>query len=84
MYKVIWKKDALKALEKISKPEAMRIRKKVDSELAINPHKYEQLQGFYSGHQKFRVGNYRIIYTIQEQTITITITKVGHRSDVYK
>jgi len=30
------------------------------------------------------VGDYRIIYTIQESDLVIIVVQVGHRRDVYK
>ena len=33
---------------------------------------------------RIRVGDYRIIYEIQDQTLLIAIVKVGHRGDVYR
>ncbi|HEY85030.1 MAG TPA: type II toxin-antitoxin system RelE/ParE family toxin [Chloroflexi bacterium] len=33
---------------------------------------------------KIRVGNYRVIYRIDEQERLVTILRVGHRKDVYR
>ena len=33
---------------------------------------------------RVRVGNYRIIYTIQDDVLVIVIVTLGHRSDIYK
>ena len=33
---------------------------------------------------RIRVGNYRIIYDIQENILIITIIKVGHRKEIYR
>jgi mRNA interferase RelE/StbE len=33
---------------------------------------------------KYRVGDYRIVASIQDQAILILVVRVGHRSDVYK
>ncbi|WP_237743588.1 type II toxin-antitoxin system RelE/ParE family toxin [Pleurocapsa sp. PCC 7319] len=33
---------------------------------------------------RVRIGDYRIIYEIQDKTLLIIITKVGHRRDIYK
>jgi len=33
---------------------------------------------------RIRVGDYRILYTIEEEIRIITIEKVAHRKDVYK
>ena len=36
------------------------------------------------GFMKLRVGDYRIIYTIKNKTVTVLIIKIGHRKEVYK
>ena len=39
-----------------------------------------------TGQERYRVrqGRYRIIYSVQDQELTIWIVKVGHRRDVYR
>ena len=36
------------------------------------------------GTYKIRVGDYRILYDIQDDELTVLVVKLGHRSDVYK
>lgn len=38
-----------------------------------------QLEGFWS----LRVGDFRVIYTIEEVNRTVTLRAVGHRSEIY-
>ncbi|MGB3495911.1 MAG: type II toxin-antitoxin system RelE/ParE family toxin [Elainellaceae cyanobacterium] len=33
---------------------------------------------------RVRLGNYRIIYTVEDDVLTIRVIKVGHRRDVYE
>jgi mRNA interferase RelE/StbE len=33
---------------------------------------------------KYRVGNYRIIASIEDKAVLILVVKIGHRSEVYK
>jgi mRNA interferase RelE/StbE len=33
---------------------------------------------------RFRMGVYRIIYTIQDDRLLVTVVRVGHRRDVYR
>jgi mRNA interferase RelE/StbE len=39
-----------------------------------------------SADEKYRIrqGNHRILYTIEDDIITATVVKVGHRRDVYR
>jgi mRNA interferase RelE/StbE len=38
----------------------------------------------WEGHWSARRGPYRIIYTIEEETSTVRILAVAHRSDIYR
>ena len=45
----------------------------------------EALQGSrFSELWKYRVGDYRIIASIEDKAILILVVKIGHRSNVYK
>ena len=37
-------------------------------------------EGFY----RLRVGDYRILYTVEEEIITVRVTDAGNRGDIYK
>jgi len=80
--KIEWAKDALDDLQKIDKPVVKRILKKI-SWLSqhfddITP---EPLSGELVGTFKLRIGDWRVIYTIENDVITIQA--VGHRREVY-
>jgi mRNA interferase RelE/StbE len=46
------------------------------------PHGSEKL----SGEDKYRIrqGRYRVVYTIEDASVTVTVVRVAHRSDVYR
>jgi mRNA interferase RelE/StbE len=46
------------------------------------PHGSEKL----SGEEKYRIrqGRYRVVYTIDDEIVTVTVVRVAHRSDVYR
>ena len=47
--------------------------------------KATQLKGKeYTDLWKFRIGDYRVIASINNQELTILLVKIGHRSSVYK
>ena len=83
-YRIEVKRSAAKALQKVPKADQKRIAEKIDSlaENLPNPDttKMKGNNPFY----KIRVGDYRIIYEIQEKVLIILIVKIGHRKDVYK
>lgn len=53
--------------------------------LAENPRpsKVKKLVGE-ENQYRIRVGDYRIVYQIQDQLLLVLILKIGHRSDIYR
>ncbi len=82
-YKIFFKESVEKDLRSIPKKDLKRILTRIEA-LAQEPRPqgYEKL----SGRSKYRIrqGTYRIIYSIQEQELTVWVVKVGHRKDVYR
>ena len=54
-------------------------------DLADNPRPFgvKKLEGF-DDFYRIKKGNYRIIYTIEDDILTVEVLKVGNRKDVYK
>jgi mRNA interferase RelE/StbE len=78
-------------IERYAQKQIMRLDKKVIpviktaiSNLANNPRPsgYKKLRG--EDAYRIRVGNYRIIYEINDDVILVIVVSVGHRKDVYK
>lgn len=80
MYNIEWKEHALQNIKKLENSIARRIIKKVD-ELSENPFSKDikKLKG--SDDFRLRIGDYRIIFSIEKDTIQIL--KVGHRKNIY-
>lgn len=83
-YRIQLKKSAMKSLKKLPKADKRRIAEAIDrsSESLPNPDT-TKLKGNNPFH-KLRVGNYRIIYEIQENVLVILVVKIGHRKDIYQ
>lgn len=45
---------------------------------------HKPLTGQHEGKFSLRCGNYRVIYTYDEQATTITVSRIRHRSSVYE
>lgn len=86
MYRVHYLPDAIKELSSLDKPIQRIIKEKVDL-LARDPdclkNNVKALKGAYAGKYRLRVGQYRIIYRLEREIITITIVRIGHRKEVY-
>lgn len=90
-FQIVFKKSAQKELEKLPAQIGRRIQIAIDG-LSHNPrpHGYTQLNEFDlpsadpKNLYRIRVGDYRIIYTIEEEIITVTVVKINHRNKIYK
>ena len=84
MYSVEFLAEALRDLERLDRPVATRILKKIhwlgDNFVLVQP---EGLTGGLAGLMKLRVGDYRVIYEADRRHTRLIVHFVGHRSDVY-
>lgn len=78
------KPSALKDIRSLSRETQTRILQKLDFYIhANNPFNFaERLRYPKLGEFKFRVGDYRIIFDVENGKIIIL--KIGHRRDIYK
>ncbi|MBU8901653.1 MAG: type II toxin-antitoxin system RelE/ParE family toxin [Victivallales bacterium] len=81
-YNITFKKSVSKDLKKIAVSEANRILNKLNSELSVKADQYPELQGAFAGLRKYRVGNYRVIYAIINDSVLVV--RIQHRKDVYR
>ena len=82
-YELYFKKSVQKDLASIPKKDLKRILKRIDG-LAEDPRPAgcEKLTG--QERYRLRQGRYRIVYSIQDDVLTVWIVKVGHRKDIYR
>mgnify|MGYP001297252296 FL=1 len=87
-WKVIVDDNVFKTLQKLDKPVTARIIDFIENRLATaeNPRVLGAvLQGAKLGeYWKYRVGDYRIIASIDDSQITITVVRIGNRKEVYR
>lgn len=82
-YEIFFKDSVWKELKKIPKNDLKKIISRVE-QLGNDPRPMgcEKL----TDHELYRIrqGNYRIVYSIQDNELTVWVIKVGHRKDVYR
>jgi mRNA interferase RelE/StbE len=85
MYKISIKKSAAKELEELPNKITALITTAI-LQLAHNPRPqgYKKLKGKILELWRIRIGNYRVIYTIDDGIKIIDVQKVGHRKDIYE
>lgn len=83
-YEVKFSRGAKKQFSKLPIDVQQRIQTKIN-ELAIEPRPngVKKLQGDDNSY-RVRVGDYRVVYELDDDVLIVTVIKVGHRSDIYK
>lgn len=78
------RKQALKELEQLPKSVVKKIIDAIDGLSTIQrPSGCKKLKGEQDYLWRIRVGDYRIIYSIEEVIKVIDIRKIGHRKSIY-
>jgi len=82
-YKIFFLKSVYKDFDPIPQRDLQRIMERIAA-LADNPRPIgcEKLSGL--ERYRIRQGKYRIVYSIQDDVLTVWVVKVGHRKDVYR
>jgi mRNA interferase RelE/StbE len=82
-YKIYVRESVEKDLSAIPKQDLKKILLRIEK-LTENPRPLgcEKLTG--QNRYRVRQGRYRIVYSIQDEVLTVWIVKVGHRKDVYR
>ncbi|MEO8117035.1 MAG: type II toxin-antitoxin system RelE/ParE family toxin [Bacteroidota bacterium] len=83
IYKLRIEKAVVKSLKKINEPYYFKIKTAILN-LAKNPRPagYKKLKG--RDGFRIRVSNYRILYDIFDDILTVEVIDLGHRKDVYE
>ena len=83
-YSVTFARSARRELERLNKTIALRVIKKIES-LPANPRPTgcKKLTG-QNSLWRIRIGDYRVVYSIDDAKRLIDITIIRHRSSVYK
>ncbi|OAV69874.1 Plasmid stabilization system protein [Bacteroidales bacterium Barb6XT] len=84
MYKIIISNKIKKALDKIPPSYLFNIKNAVNG-LSNNPRPfgYCELPGS-DNKYRIRIGDYRVIYSIKKNILTVEVIKIDHRSGVYR
>ena len=82
-YKLFFKKSVQKDFGSIPKKILKRILSRIES-LSEDPRPKgcEKLTG--QERYRLRQGRYRIVYSIQDDELTVWVVKIGHRKDIYR
>ncbi|MDY4693274.1 MAG: type II toxin-antitoxin system RelE/ParE family toxin [Blautia sp.] len=80
MYKIIIKKKAKKFIDKLPINEKIRVVRAIEQ--LPNGEDIKRLKG-YSDLLRLRVGDYRIIYSVDNGKLIVLVIDVGNRGQIY-
>ncbi|MCX7673837.1 MAG: type II toxin-antitoxin system RelE/ParE family toxin [Thiobacillaceae bacterium] len=87
-WRIEYLRSARKDVEQLDRPTAQRIRNFLEVRLAHldDPRAIgEALKGSTLGSLwKYRVGDYRIIASIEDEAVRILVVRIGHKREVYR
>ncbi len=85
-WKVELSATARKQLKQLDKPVSNRILKFISERLTKleDPRQIGAiLQGTLSDYWKYRVGDYRVICSLEDDQLVVMVLRVGHRKEIY-
>ena len=77
-----YKSSVAHDLKKIDKAQAQKLIHKLEQVLEADPHAGELLKGEFQGLFKYRIGDYRVIYSKISEGVLIL--RIAHRKEVYR
>jgi len=86
-YQVEFEKGARKTLKKLDKHQAVLIMGWIQKNLVNCTDPRQHGKGLTANRScawRYRIGDYRLIADINDNTVTILILEIGHRKDIYK
>ena len=83
MYRIEFRRKAIKDLHRLSRQDQRRIADAID-QLAKNPRPPGSTQLRNRDGWRIRVGTYRVLYTIEDERLLVLVVKIGHRREVYR
>ena len=83
MVKILWTESAIQDIKKLDRVIARRILRRITWVAGhFNKVAAEPLTGEFKGTFKLRIGDWRVIYSIENDSIIIQF--VGHRREIYR
>ena len=86
MFEVIISPDLQSLFDRIGQPLAKKL-SRCFARLELNPrsgNNVKQLKGAFAGYYRYRVGDWRVIYRIDDQARHVFVVDIAHRSEAYE
>jgi mRNA interferase RelE/StbE len=83
MYDLLYSKEAMESIDALPLKKKRQIKSAVER-IASNPECGKRLSHLLAGFYSYRSGDYRIIYKVFREKVTVYVAAVGNRKDVYE
>ncbi len=84
MYKIIYPKSLYKDIRKIPPQKRLQIKRAIEKLTDFpNVSNIRKLKAHPLSDFRLRVGDYRVLFDVEEKARKIIILKIGHRKEVY-
>ena len=86
MYEVRLSQDAEQVFAKCNQALAKKLARcfrNLENSPRSHPN-IKPLKGSYSGYYRYRVGDYRVVYSIEDKLVVVNVILIAHRSKVYE
>ncbi len=80
-------KEFEKTIKKLDSKIYIKIKNIVYPQLRKNPYygtNIKKLKGEYEGVYRYRLGNYRLFYVVNDEKVIVIVTTIPHRQNAYK
>ena len=86
MYKLVLSREAERFYQRCDKPAAGKLARCFTAleKDPRNGNNIKPLKGKITGAHRYRVGDLRVVYTINESARTVFVITIAHRGDVYE
>lgn len=83
-YNVVIERSAQRQLGKLPVDAQRRIASRING-LAHDPRPpgIKKLRGDPAGALRLRVGDYRVLYRVEDEAVRVLVIRIGHRRDIY-
>jgi mRNA interferase RelE/StbE len=82
-YKILFTRQSEKDLSNLPKSDFRKVEIAI-AKLADNPRPPKSKKLTARDSWRIRIGNYRVIYLIEDDNLIVIVIEIGHRKEVYK
>lgn len=83
LYQINLTEEALKQLSKMPRNIRNSVLKAIETRLSTDPQRFKPLVCNWKGYFRMRIGDYRVIYKIEEDVVTVVVVRIAVRGNVY-